>query len=167
MLDAFLAEQEQRDGARAGIARGASPWSVRELVDALRRAETLERNKGTDVFIASPMSVSKDYEGRERRLAMNLVKALESLDLTTYYAGRLIKKRSQFDDYDIAYRANLEHIKNSREFMLFVPGDPPPRPARTQFGVDRAGHGACPQRAVHHLGTRSGPSAMGGAAGNP
>lgn len=104
--------------------------SMVDLVDALRLAERAESAKTTDVFLASPMSAGSpgNYEPN-RKLAMGLVKALRKEGLRTYFAGEKITKPSKFESHDLAYKANLRHIEDSRLFVLYLPPDAGLRPS--------------------------------------
>lgn len=113
MIDRWIAEADH--GTQCGE-------TFVDLVDSLRLATRAEAQKQTDVFLASPMSAGpmETYEPH-RKLAMELVRAIRDQGLRTYFAGEEITKPSQFDAHDLAYKANLRHIEDSRLFVLYLP----------------------------------------------
>ncbi|GAA1753857.1 hypothetical protein GCM10009710_36750 [Aeromicrobium alkaliterrae] len=96
------------------------PHSLVDLAALLHRRP---EPKATDVMLASPMSAAgDDYEG-DQKLAMKLVNELRRKNHTVYYAGERLKRPSKFDAYDVAYKENVDHIMNSRVFVLYLPRD--------------------------------------------
>lgn len=89
------------------------------LVEAIERAEG--SGPLTDVFLAVPMSASRTKYKSHRTRALDLVHTLEAKGLSVYFAGREITSIDDFDDHQIAFIANLDHLKTSRQFVLYLP----------------------------------------------
>lgn len=102
-----------------------SGFTFVELASALRDAWEADQAKTTDVFVASPMSTNiKGAYKKRQSLAMEVVRALRSHQLRTYFAGEHIDGSPDFDDSELAYNANLRHIEDSKAFVLYLPPAP-------------------------------------------
>ncbi len=89
------------------------------LVTAIERVRKV--GASTDIFLAAPMSASGDKYEADRGLAMDFMNQLRRHKTSVYYAGEHILDPSDFDAQDLAFHANLAHLRTSRRFVLYLP----------------------------------------------